>query len=69
MNKKEQIKDAASCLLGISDDWGYNDVKEFLNWQLNNLDELPEGYPKEVMKHEYKYQILEQVKILLWERK
>jgi hypothetical protein len=65
MNNKEQIKDAASCLLGISDDWKYNDVKGFLNWQLNNLDELPEGYPKEVMKYEYKEQILEQVEILL----
>ena len=65
MNNKEQIKDAASCLLGISDDWKYNDVKEFLNWQLDNLDELPEGYPKEVMKPEYKEQILEQVEILL----
>ena len=32
MNNKEQIKDVASCLLGISDDWKYNDVKEFLNW-------------------------------------
>ena len=65
MNNKEQIKDVASCLLGISDDWKYNDVKEFLNWQLDNLDELPEGYPKEVMTREYEQQILEQVEILL----
>ena len=65
MNNKEQIIEAAYCLLGISDDWKYNDVKEFLDWQLNNLDELPEGYPKEVMTREYEDQILEQVKILL----
>ena len=65
MNNKEQIKDAASCLLGISDDWKYNDVKEFLDWQLDNLDELPGGYPKKVMTREYEDQILEQVKILL----
>lgn len=65
MNNKEQIIEAAHCLLGISDDWKYNDVKEFLDWQLDNLDELPEGYPKEVMTREYEDQILEQVKILL----
>ena len=65
MNNKEQIKDAASCLLGISDDWSYFEVEQFLDWQLDNLDELPEGYPKKVMTREYEQQILEQVKILL----
>ena len=65
MNNKEQIKDAASCLLGISDEWGYFEVEQFLDWQLDNLDELPGGYPKEVMTREYEQQILEQVEILL----
>lgn len=31
MNNKEQIKDAALCLLGISDDWGYFEVEQFLD--------------------------------------
>ena len=33
--------------------------------ELDNLDELPGGYPKEVMTREYEQQILEQVEILL----
>jgi hypothetical protein len=65
MNKKEQIKDAASCLLGISDDWGLSDIEQFLDWQLDNLDELPEGYPKEVMNREYEEDIMNEVERLL----
>lgn len=66
---KQQIKHAADCLLGISDEWGYFEVEQFLDWQLDNLDELPKGYPKEVMTREYEQQILEQVEILLRGRK
>jgi hypothetical protein len=65
MNKKEQIKDAASCLLGISDDWDLFDIEQFLDWQLDNLDELPEGYPKEVMNREYEEDIMNEVERLL----
>jgi hypothetical protein len=61
----EQIKDAAQCLLGISDDWKYSDIKEHLNWLLDNKDEIAEGYPLEVMGYEYRDKILEQVKIML----
>jgi hypothetical protein len=65
MNKKEQIKDAAGCLLGISDDWGLFDIEQFLDWQLDNLDELPEGYPKEVMNRDYEEDIMNEVERLL----
>jgi hypothetical protein len=65
MNKKEQIKDAASCLLGISDDWDLFDIEQFLDWQLDNLDELPEGYPKEVMNRNYEEDIINEVERLL----
>jgi hypothetical protein len=65
MNKKEQIKDAASCLLGISDDWDLFDIEQFLDWQLDNLDELPEGYPKEVMNRDYEEDIMNEVERLL----
>jgi hypothetical protein len=65
MNKKEQIKDAASCLLGISDDWGLFDIEQFLDWQLDNLDELPEGCPKEVMNRNYEEDIMNEVERLL----
>jgi len=61
----EQIKDAAQCLLGISDDWKYSDIKEHLNWLLDNKDEIAEGYPLGVMGYEYRDKILEQVKIML----
>jgi hypothetical protein len=65
MNKKEQINDAAHCLLGISDDWGLSDIEQFLDWQLDNLDELPEGYPKEVMNRNYEEDIINEVERLL----
>ena len=61
----EQIKDAAQCLLDISDDWKYSDIKEHLNWLLDNKDEIAEGYPLEVMGYVYRDKILEQVKIML----
>jgi len=62
---QEQITEAAQCLLGISDDWGYFEVEQFLDWQLDNLDDLPEGYPKEVMTREYESLILEEVDRIL----
>lgn len=68
MNKSEkfeQIKDAAHCLLGISDDWDYFDVEQFLDWQLDHLDELPEGYPVDVMTREYESEIMLYVEYLL----
>lgn len=65
MNKTEKIKYAANCLLGICDDWGYFEVEQFLDWQLDNMDEIAENYPLEVMTREYEELIMEQVKILL----
>ena len=65
MTTNQQITEAAHCLLGISDDWGYSDFIEFLDWQLDNLDELPEGYPEQVMTRQYESRILDEVKRLL----
>lgn len=65
MNIQQQIDDAASCLLGISDDWDYLDIEQFLDWQLDNLEDLPEGYPTEVMTREYEDDIMEAVDIKL----
>ena len=65
MTKQKQIKEAAQCLLGISDDWGYFEIEQFLDWQLDNLSDLPEGYPKEVMTREYERAILEEVELFL----
>jgi hypothetical protein len=62
---KEQIKEAANCLLGISDDWGYFEVEQFLDWQLDNLDELAEGYPVEVMTREYESEIMSEVENII----
>ena len=65
MTIQEQIKDAAHCLLGISDDWGYFEIEQFLDWQLDNMDDITDGYPLEVMTREYEESILEQVQMLL----
>ena len=65
----KQVKEAAQCLLGISDDWDYFEIEQFLDWQLDHLDDLPEGYPEEVMTRKYEGAILEQVEYLLEERK
>lgn len=65
---QEQISDAADCLLGISDDWDYFDIEQFLDWQLDNLDDLPEGYPKEVMNRKHEAQIMDVVEKLLNKR-
>jgi hypothetical protein len=62
---EDNITEAAQCLLGISADWGYFEIEQFLDWQLDNLDELPEGYPEKVMTREYESLILEEVERLL----
>ena len=61
----KQIREAAQCLLGISDDWGYFEIEQFLDWQLDNLNDLPEGYPKEIMTREYETRILNQVEQII----
>jgi len=68
MTTQEQIKDAAHCLLGISDDWGYFEIEQFLDWQLDHLDELPKGYPVEVMTREYESDIMDAVDKILNEK-
>lgn len=66
MTKQEQIKDAAQCLLGISDDWGYFEIEQFLDWALDNPDEIDGvGYPMEVMTREYESDILNEVEYIL----
>jgi hypothetical protein len=65
MTLQEQLRDAAQCLMGISDDWGYFEIEQFLDWQLDNLDELPEGYPIEVMTREYESDIMAEVDYLM----
>jgi len=69
MTTKQKIKDAAHCLLGISDDWGLEDIEQFLNWQLDNMDDIAEGYPLEVMTREYEQDILEAVETILSNRR
>jgi len=68
MNKKEKIEWAADCLLGICDDWDYFDIEQFLDWQLDNLEDLAEGYPREVMARENEIEILNAVERLLNKR-
>jgi len=57
-NIETKIKEAAQCLMGICDDWDILDIEQFLDWQLDHLDELPEGYPREVMTREYEAAII-----------
>lgn len=66
MTKQEQITEAAHCLLGISDDWGYHDIIQFLDWQLDNMDDIAEGYPIEVMTRDNEGLILNEVKRILY---
>ncbi len=65
---KNQITEAAHCLLGISDDWGYFEIEQFLDWQLDNLGDLAEGYPVEVMTREHERAILTEVEVILESR-
>ena len=61
----DQIKNAAQCLLGISEDWKYSDVRDHLDWLLDNKSEIADGYPLEVMDYEYRNEILKHVKVML----
>lgn len=65
---QNKIKEAAHCLLDISEDWGYFEVEQFLDWQLDNLEDLPEGYSREVMTREYEREILIEVEAILEQR-
>ena len=65
---QNKIKEAAHCLLGISEDWGYFEVEQFLDWQLDNLEDLPGGYSREVMTREYEREILIEVEAILEQR-
>jgi hypothetical protein len=62
---KTQITEAAHCLLGICDDWDEFDIEQFLDWQLDNIDDIAEGYPLEIMTREYEGDIMEEVKRIL----
>ena len=62
---KNKITEAAQCLLGICDDWNEFDIEQFLNWQLDNMDEIAEGYPLEVMTREHEGAIMDEVVRLL----
>jgi hypothetical protein len=48
----------AQCLLGIHDDWKYKDIKEHLEWLIQNPDEIADGYVKEYIRSEHKSTIL-----------
>lgn len=65
-NKSELITEAAHCLLGISDDWTYHDIAQFLDWQLDNMDDIAEGYPIEVMTRGNEELILNEVERILY---
>ena len=69
MTLQEQIEEAAHCLLGISDDWGMFEIEQFLDWQLDNMGDIAEGYPLEVMTREYESDIMEAVEIILVNRR
>jgi len=51
--------------MGIDDDWGYFEIEQFLDWQLDNIEDIAEGYPLEVMTREYESMIMEEVDRLL----
>jgi len=62
--KQEQIKEASQCLLGVNDiseEWGYFEIEQLLDWMLNNPEEIPQGYPMGVMKREYEIDIMNEV--------
>ena len=61
MSIENKIKLAANYLLGISDNWGYSNIKQFLDWQLDNLDDLADGYPRDVMTREHEDDIMNEV--------
>lgn len=61
----DKINDAALCLMGIHDDWEYFEIEQFLDWQLDNMDDIAEGYPLEVMTREYEPMIMNEVERML----
>jgi hypothetical protein len=65
MTHREMISLAADCLLGIDGEVDYHYIKSFLDWQLDNLDDLPEGYPVEVMTREHEAEIMAAVECKL----
>lgn len=52
MIKQEKIKHNAQCLLGIDDEWNYSDIKEHLEWLIQNPNEIADGYCKGEMTEE-----------------
>ena len=63
---KDQIEEAAYMLLGICDDWRLGDIAEFLQWGMDNPDELEDaGYPMQVCVPEHQQDILNQVAIFI----
>ena len=56
--------DTADRLLGIDDDWTVADIREHLNWLVDNPDEICDGYDKEVMVYENIEEIMFWVKAL-----
>ena len=59
MNNK--FKDTASRLLGISDDWTFWDIKEHLEWLIENPSEIVDGYNKSVFKESNIDRIMDEV--------
>jgi len=60
-----KYEDTADKLLGISDDWGYSDIKEHLKWLINNPNEIADGYDKSVFKTSNIDAIMNEVRIRL----
>jgi hypothetical protein len=58
------FQDTADRLLGISDDWTANDIKEHLQWLIANPDEIAEGYNKSDFKSENMEAIMVEVRKL-----
>jgi len=61
----QEIKHNASCLLGISDDWTFNDIEEHLDWLIQNPNEIAEGYHKEYITEFHKQQTMSWVWMLV----
>lgn len=65
MTHEEKIKLAAQCLMGVG--WDLFDieqliqVREHLDWLLDNKDEIAEGYPMGVMNRECEVEIMDEV--------
>jgi hypothetical protein len=61
---ENKFEDIADRLLGISDDWTVNDIKEHLQWLIANPDEIAEGYNKSDFKSENVGAIMAEVRRL-----